>query len=95
MKVKDIILAIFVTLIWGSYFSATKLVLISFPPFLSGGLRFLILFILTIPFYFKDRPPFKQILFLSLLYTVSSTALYISINNNINLSPFIIIFKFL
>ena len=93
MKVKDIILAIFVTLIWGSYFSATKLVLISFPPFLSGGLRFLILFILTIPFYFKDRPPFKHILFLSLLYTVGSTALYISINNSIKLSPLILIFQ--
>ena len=93
MKVKDIILAIFVSLIWGSYFSATKLVLISFPPFLSGGLRFLILFILTIPFYFKDRPPFKHILFLSLLYTVGSTALYISINNSIKLSPLILIFQ--
>ena len=93
MKVKDIILAIFVALIWGSYFTASKIVLTSFPPFLSGGIRFLILFILTIPFYFKDRPPFKHILFLSLLYTVGSTALYISINNSIKLSPLILIFQ--
>ena len=93
MSIKDIVLAIIVTLIWGSYFSISKIALNSFPPFLSGGLRFLILFILTFPFFFKDNPPLKKILFLSFAYTVSSSSLYIAINNTINVTPLILIFQ--
>lgn len=93
MNIKDIALAIIVALIWGSYFSVSKIALSSFPPFLSGGLRFLILFILTFPFFFKDSPPFKNILFLSLAYTASSSALYTAISNTVNVAPLILIYQ--
>ncbi len=94
MTTRDIFLAIMVITIWGSYFTASKLSLNSFPPFLTGGLRFLTLFIITFPFYFKDKPPLKNIFLLSLTYTGSLSALYIAINKSINLAPIILIYQF-
>ena len=91
MKFRDIFLAVLVTLIWGSYFTASKIILISFPPLLFAGLRFLLLFIITSPFIFKDRPPIKTVFGFSIIMFLNMIALNHAIGLCMNLSPIILI----
>jgi O-acetylserine/cysteine efflux transporter len=93
MKPRDISLAIVVVFIWGSYFTASKITLLSFPPLLAGGLRFFLLFLLTLPFLFQDKPPLKKILCLSGAYVVSGIAVYQAILSNSGIAPIIFIYQ--
>jgi O-acetylserine/cysteine efflux transporter len=93
MKLRDILLAVFVTFAWGSYFTASKIILVSFPPFLTGGLRFFLLFLITCPFIFKDKIPFKLVLLLACIYFVNVTCLYNAISTAENISPMIFIYQ--
>jgi O-acetylserine/cysteine efflux transporter len=93
MRARDISLAVFVVFIWGSYFTASKITLLSFPPLLTGGLRFLLLFLLTSPFVFQDRPPLKQKLCLSGAYVVSVITIYQAILSNYEIAPIIFIYQ--
>ena len=91
MKIKDIILAVFVAFTWGSYFIVSKLTLNSFPPLLFGALRFFLVFLFTSPFFFKDKPPIKSILILGIITFVNLLTLNYAINLSQSLAPIILI----
>jgi O-acetylserine/cysteine efflux transporter len=91
MTIKDICLAIFVTLAWGSYFTVTKLALTSFPPLLFAAIRFFLLFLLTFPFLFKSGLPLKKIFYLSLIMFFNLVLLNYSIHSSSSLAPIILI----
>lgn len=91
MKLKDIILAIFVAFAWGSYFTISKITLESFPPLLFGGLRFFLTFLFTFPFFFKNKIPILQVMLLSIITFFNLIALNYAINLSSNLAPIILI----
>lgn len=91
MKILDALLAIMVMLVWGSYFSASKLVLISFPHMLFVGLRFFILFILTSAYLFKNKLPIKKVFYFSLISLFNMFAINKAIDLCSDLSPIILI----
>lgn len=91
MILKDLLLAIYVAFAWGSYFTASKFVLASFPPLLFVAIRFFLLFLLTLPFFFKAKLPIKKIFLLSIATFFSITFINSSINLSSNLAPIILI----
>ena len=91
MNIKDVFLALFVVLVWGSYFIATKIALISFPSLLFAGLRFFILFAITSAYIFKDRLPLKDIFYFSGLILLNMLAINQAIHLCSNLAPIILI----
>lgn len=91
---KDVLLAIFVVFVWGSYFIAEKMALNFFPVILLSGIRYLIVFLLTWPFIFKEQIPLKDILYLSSVNVLNILALNIAINLSSNLAPIILIQQF-
>ncbi len=91
MKLRHVFLAIFVTFAWGSYFTASKIALISFPPFFFAASRFFLLFLITSPFLFKDKLPIKTVFCFSIIILLNMLALNQAINLCISLSPIILI----
>lgn len=91
MKRIDILLAVMVALVWGSYFSAIKIVLISFPHMLFVGLRFFLLFIITAAYLFKDKLPNKEVFYFSLIALFNMFAINKAIDLCSNLSPIVLI----
>lgn len=69
--------ALLVALCWGGNFSASKFSMQSFPPFMTVGLRFVIVCLLLAPFALlkKPYPRFKDMLFLALTLIVLHFAL--------------------
>jgi O-acetylserine/cysteine efflux transporter len=94
LSFKDISLAIFVVFVWGSYFIAEKMALNFFPVVLLSGIRYLIVFLLTGPFLFKEQIPLKEILCLAIINILNILALNIAINLSSNLAPIILIQQF-
>ncbi len=88
---KDICLAVFVALAWGSYFAISKLALTSFPPLLLGAARFFLLFLLTAPFLFKAKLPIKKIFCLSVIIFLNLVLLNYAIHLSSSLAPIILI----
>lgn len=70
MKQKDLLLAIFITAIWGINFSVIKLGLTSLDPFMLAGLRFLLCAFPLIFFIKKPDVSFKYIISYGLLFGV-------------------------
>lgn len=66
MSFKDALLALCVIIIWGLNFIAMKLGLDDMPPFLLGGLRFLLVFFPAILFVPPPRLAFKWLIAYSL-----------------------------
>lgn len=91
MKRFDIFLAVIVVLIWGSYFSASKIVLISFPPMLFASLRFFLLFIITSAYIFKEKLPLKDILSFSLIFMFNMFTINRAIDLSLDLTPIILL----
>ncbi len=91
MSLKDLLLAIYVAFAWGSYFTVSKLVLVSFPPLLFAATRFFLLFLLTLPFFFKAELPIKKIFLLSIATFFSILFINNSIHLSSNLAPIILI----
>lgn len=94
LSLKDTSLAIFVAFVWGSYFIAEKMALNFFPVILLSGVRYLIVFLLTWPFIFKEQIPLKDILCFSSINVLNILALNIAINLSSNLAPIILIQQF-
>lgn len=91
MKSKDILLAFLVVTIWGSYFLVTKIALFSFPPMFLSGIRYLLLFVFTCAFLFKEKVPIKKIFLLSIVLFVNLVALNHAILYSSNLAPIILL----
>lgn len=91
MERKDILLAIFVALTWGSYFTVSKIALASFPPLFLSFLRFFLVFLLTSRFFFKHKIPFNKIFYLSLVMLLNLLLLNYAIHLSSNLAPIILI----
>ena len=91
MNLKDILIAFFVAIIWGSYFLITKILLSSFPPMFFGGISYLLLFIFTWPFIFKNRVPIKKIVLLSIILFLNLVAVNYAIYHSTNLAPILLL----
>lgn len=91
MERKDILLAISVALAWGSYFTVSKIALLSFPPLFLGFLRFFFVFLFTSPFFFKDNIPYDKVFYLSIVMLLNLLLLNYAIHLSSNLSPIILI----
>ncbi|MCT4635648.1 MAG: EamA family transporter [Rickettsiales bacterium] len=91
MKKIDILLSVMVAVVWGSYFSASKIALNSFPHMLFVGLRFLILFLITSTYLFKDILPIKEVFYFSLIALFNMFAINKAIDLCSDLSPIILI----
>ncbi|SEJ51419.1 O-acetylserine/cysteine efflux transporter [Propionispira arboris] len=74
MKIKDILLALFIVIAWGVNFIAIKVGLLVLPPLLLGALRFLLAVVPII--FFLPRPPvaWKWLLTLGLCINVGQFA---------------------
>ncbi|MEK6734011.1 MAG: EamA family transporter [Pseudomonadota bacterium] len=91
MKQKDIFLAVFVAFAWGSYFSVTKIIFSSMPPFLFASIRFFLLFLLTMPFFIKAKLPYSKVFFLSIAAVMNMSFLNYAINISSNISSIILV----
>lgn len=74
MKKLDILIAIFVTLAWGSNYVVAKLNVQEIPGFLSTAIRFLIIALILLPFVKKPQIKFNKLLITSMIF-----GLYISL----------------
>jgi O-acetylserine/cysteine efflux transporter len=91
MKLKDALLAVFVVLTWGSYFTVGKIIMDSFPPLFFGALRFFLMFLFTCPFFFKNKLFSLQVVVLSVITFLNLLTLNHAINISSNLSPIILL----
>ncbi len=91
MTVKDIFLAVFVALAWGSYFTISKMAFSSFPPLFLSGLRFFLLFLFTSPFLLKEKIPIKKTIYLSIIIFLNLVLINYAIFFSSNLVPIILI----
>ena len=91
MKLRDIILAIFIALIWGSFFTVSKISLNSFPILFFSGLRFSLIFLATSPFFFREKIPIIPVVTLSVVTVLNIFAFNYAINLSSSLSPIILL----
>lgn len=80
-----------VALIWGSYFTASKIALNSFPHMLFIGLRFFLLFIVTSIYLFRDKLPVKEVFYFSLIALFNMFTINKAIDLCSDLSPIVLI----
>lgn len=85
--------ALFVALCWGGNFSASKFSMESFPPFMTVGLRFVIVCALLAPFALikKPYPKFKDMLFLAMTLIVLHFAMiFLAMNMGLSITSVIV-----
>lgn len=93
-KALPYILALISVIIWGFNFVAAKIAVSGIPPFLMLSLRFLIVFVLLIPFYPKPPIPIKQIIIISFTFGLGHLGLmFLSLNMGLSSSVAIVVDK--
>lgn len=91
MKVKDILIAIFVVFAWGSYFTVSKVAFLKMPPILLNAIRYFLMFLITSPFLFKEKIPTKKIALISVVLSLDLIVISYAIKLSSNLTPIILI----
>jgi len=71
MKTTDILLAIIIPLVWGVNFVIAKFGLHHYPPMLLMGLRFAIVALCLLPFYWRTKVPHFSIIPMAIIYGVA------------------------
>lgn len=93
MPLYAIAAALFVALCWGGNFSASKFSMQSFPPFMTVGLRFVIVCALLAPFALikKPWPKFKDMFFLAMTLIVLHFAMiFLAMNMGLSITSVIV-----
>lgn len=93
MPLYAIAAALFVALCWGGNFSASKFSMQSFPPFMTVGLRFVIVCSLLAPFALlkKPWPRFKDMFFLAMTLIVLHFAMiFLAMNMGLSITSVIV-----
>lgn len=94
MKIKDIIIAIFISLIWGGNYVAMKLTTVEVPGFLSAAIRLFLTALVLFPFISKIDIKVKRLYPISLVVGAYIGLVYYAMHLGINLYLGIILKQF-
>lgn len=90
MPFSHILLAILVTILWGSNFVAAKFGLLEVPPFLLTGIRFLFVALLLVPFVPRPRVIWQKLLIFSILGTLHFSLGYVALGMGLDIATVVI-----
>lgn len=91
MKLRDIILLIFICLIWGAFFVLSKFALAHFPPIFLAFIRFFLVFLIISPYIFVKNLQIINIFKMSIILVLNIILINYALHYSVNIGELIII----